>query len=66
VFVTLTGIRNYCLRVSDEWRSEPAWRDEVSLPPLRVETMNRAALLPLLKTFWLAFGVRRPSNPFGE
>ncbi|WP_296617211.1 helix-turn-helix domain-containing protein [Sphingomonas sp.] len=66
VFVTLTGIRNYCLCVSEEWRSELAWRDEVSLPPLRVETMNRAALLPLLKTFWLAFGVRRPPNPFGE
>lgn len=64
VFVTLIGIRNYQLRVSDEWYSDAAWRDEVTLPAIRIETMNRAALLPLLKSFWLAFGVRRPADPF--
>jgi hypothetical protein len=66
VLATLIGIRGYQLRVSEEELSDPAWRDEVTLPPLRIESMNRAALLPLLQSFWLAFGIRRPANPFNE
>lgn len=62
-FVTLTGIENFKLLVNQEYASEPAWRGEVSLPPLRVKTINRAALLPLLRSFWLAFGIRRPDEP---
>lgn len=64
VHATLTGIRNFRLIVNNEYWSDPAWRDQVTLPSLRVEVMNRAALLPLLRSFWLAFGLRRPDNPF--
>jgi len=61
VLVTVTGIKDYRLLVNQEYWSEPAWRDQVSLPPLMVERMNRAALLPVLRSFWLAFGIERPS-----
>ncbi|WP_299192460.1 ATP-binding protein [uncultured Erythrobacter sp.] len=64
VHASLTGIRNYHLVVNNEYWSDPAWRDQVTLPSLRVEMMNRAALIPLLRSFWLAFGIRRPENPF--
>ena len=64
VHASLTGIRNYHLVVNNEYWSDPAWRDRVTLPSLRVEMMNRAALIPLLRSFWLAFGIRRPENPF--
>ncbi|PHR19453.1 MAG: hypothetical protein COA41_07170 [Sphingopyxis sp.] len=66
VFVTVTGIKDYVIRLSEEHGSEPAWRDEVTLPPLMIEHINRAALLPILRFFWLAFGEERPANPFGE
>lgn len=62
---TLTGIKLYHLIGSDDYWSDPAWRDHATLPPLVIERMNRAALLPLLRSFWLAFGLERPANPFG-
>lgn len=63
VHASLTGIRKYRMVVNDEYWSDPSWRDQVTLPSLRIETMNRAALLPLLRSFWLAFGLRRPDDP---
>lgn len=66
VFATLLGIRGFHLVLNGEWLSDPAWRDEVTLPPLRLDTIDRAGLKPLLKTFWLAFGKRRPENPADE
>lgn len=65
VYATVTGIKDYNLVLSNEQVSDPAWRSQATLPPLMVERMNRAALLPLLRAFWLAFGVERPMNPFG-
>lgn len=56
---TLVGIKDYHLVGSKEHWSDPAWRGQVTLPPLVVELMNRAALLPLLRSFWLAFGLER-------
>lgn len=64
VHASLTGIRNFRLVVSSEYWSDPAWRDQVTLPSLRADIMDRAALLSLLRSFWLAFGLRRPENPF--
>ena len=61
VLVTVTGIKDYRLLVNEEYWSDPAWRDQMSLPPLMIERMNRAALLPVLRSFWLAFGIERPS-----
>lgn len=52
-------------RVSSEYWSDPAWRNQATLPPLMIERMNRAALLPLLRSFWLTFGLERLANPFG-
>lgn len=66
VLVTVTGIKNYVLRLNEEYTSQPAWLSQVTLPPLMIERMNRAALLPLLRAFWLAFGEQRPSDPFGQ
>lgn len=66
VFVTVIGIKEFRLVTGDHHASEPAWRSQAMLPPLIVEQMNRAALLPLLRSFWLAFGVERPANPFVE
>lgn len=61
VLVTVAGIKDYRLLVNQEYWSDPAWRDQVTLPPLMVERMNRAALLPVLRSFWLAFGIERPN-----
>jgi len=64
VNVSLIGIRDFQLVLSNEYASDPAWRDQVMLPSLRAEIMNGVALLPILRSFWLAFGQRRPENPF--
>lgn len=61
VSVTVTGIKDYRLLVSEEYWSDPAWRDQVTLPSLMIERMTRAALLPVMRSFWLAFGMERPS-----
>ncbi len=66
VMATITGIKDYRLVVSSEYWSDPAWRNLATLPPLVIERMNRAALLPLLRSFWLAFGFERPASPFGS
>jgi hypothetical protein len=66
VLVTLSGIKDYPLGLGGVPRSDPAWRNEVTLPPLQVEIMNRVALLPLLRTFWLAFGLNRPGEEAGR
>jgi Putative DNA-binding domain len=65
VMATITSIKDYRLVVSSEYWSDPAWRNLATLPPLMIERMNRAALLPLLRSFWLAFGFERPASPFG-
>ncbi len=61
VLVTVTGIKLYRLVVNEEYWSDEAWRDQMSLPSLVVERMGRAALLPVLKSFWLTFGMERPN-----
>ena len=66
VHVTLVGIRDYQLVLNNDYASDPAWRDRVTLPSLRTDIMNHAALLPLLRSFWLAFGARRPDLPFSS
>lgn len=64
VLVSVTGIKGYHAVLDDRRMSDPAWRSGAMLPPLIVGRVNRAALLPLLRAFWLAFGVRRPADPF--
>jgi len=62
--LTVVGIKDYQLIVTNDHGSEPALRGQATLPLLIVERMNRAALLPPLRSFWLAFGLERPGNPF--
>jgi hypothetical protein len=62
VMVTVAGIKDYRLVLNSEYWSDPAWRDQASLPALMIEQMNRAALIPLLRAFWLAFGEERPAT----
>ena len=64
VFVSVTGNKGYHAVLDDQRMSDPAWRSGAMLPPLIVEHVNRAALLPPPRAFWLAFGVRRPADPF--
>ena len=66
VMVTITGIRGYHLPVNGSFLSEPAWRNEVTLPPLMIETMHRDELAPLLCAFWRAFGLERPAQAARE
>lgn len=63
VHVTLLDISGYSLVLGDRHTSDAAWRDQVTLPSLRADELNRAALLPLIRSFWLAFGTRRPEKP---
>lgn len=62
LLITLSGIKDYQLGEGGKIHSPPAWRGELTLPPLMIETMNRAALLPIMRSFWLAFGVDRPTH----
>lgn len=64
VLVTITGIKDYQLVLGERHLSPPAWRSEAALPSLMIVRMNRAALLPLMRAFWLAFGEQRPADPF--
>lgn len=66
VHVSLAGIRDFRLVVNRDYWSDPAWRDQITLPSLRIEIMDSAALQPLFRSFWLAFGLRRPANLFNE
>lgn len=60
VHVTLLDIKSYELVLNNQHVSAPAWRDQVILPSLRSDRLDEAALLPLRRAFWLAFGARRP------
>lgn len=64
VLVSVTGIKGYHAVLGERHLSQPAWRSEATLPPLMVERVGRAVLLPLLRAFWLAFGEQRPADPF--
>jgi hypothetical protein len=66
VMVTVTGIKDYLLVLNQHYTSPPAWLSEATLPPLMIEQMSRAALLPIMRSFWLAFGEERPADPFNE
>lgn len=65
VMVTVIGIKDYLIPLSDQHGSSPAWLDQAMLPALMLERMSVAGLLPLMRSFWLAFGEVRPDNPFG-
>ena len=59
VYVSLAGIKGYQLIENRGRLSDPAWRDQVTLPSLRIDSMDRKSLEPLLQSFWRAFGLRR-------
>ena len=63
VLVTVIGIKGFQLVLGDRHASKAAWRNEAALPPLVIERVDRAALTPLLRAFWLAFGEQRPAEP---
>lgn len=66
VFTTLLGIKDYVLTLNEQYFSEPAWRDRVTFPELVSDTLNSETLLPVLRSFWLSFGVPRPAKPFPD
>lgn len=66
IFVTILGIKGYQLVLGEHHLSVPAWRDQAQLPDLVIEQAAPEALLPLLRAFWLCFGVQRPEKPLGD
>jgi hypothetical protein len=62
VLVTIFGIRDYRLQISDHYSSDPAWRDSATLPQLVAEHLNEASLMPLFRSFWRLFGKLRPDG----
>lgn len=63
VHATLVGVRDHFLPLADGNATRKAFRDSALLGELRVERIDEAALLPLLKNFWLLFGEQRPEGP---
>lgn len=59
ILTTIIGVHGYELVISSG-PSRPAWRDRALISALVVDQVNEASLLPLLKAFWLVFGLRRP------
>ena len=62
VLVTIIGARGYQLILGDGYASQPGYRDNANLPELIVEHINEDSLLPLLRSFWLLFGLNRPEG----
>ncbi len=62
IHATLLGVRDHYLPLADGYASRKAFRDSALLGELRVERIDEAALLPLLKNFWLLFGEHRPEG----
>jgi hypothetical protein len=63
IFCSLAGLRGHELVLDNHHMSEPAWRDQVHLPAVRMDVFDEGALPPQLKAFWRAFGVERPGSP---
>lgn len=62
VLATIFGVKGFHLVLGDRHTSRAAWRDQAMLAQLVVDRIDEAALLPILKTFWLLFGEQRPEG----
>ncbi len=60
VAVTIINIMGYDLQ-RENFHGTPAYRDEATLPSLRLERINADTLKPIFNAFWRLFGHKRPS-----
>lgn len=63
IFTTVVGIKNYILMIDNDHYSEPAWRQQASLPDILGDRLTQDALNPVLKSVWRLFGMRPRLNP---
>lgn len=61
VLLTIRDIEGFELLVHQEHYSKPAWRDGATLPAIIVDHIDEATLLSVIKSFWLLFGLVRPT-----
>lgn len=60
IYASVYGVRDHFMVLGDGYPTAPAFRDSVLLGEVRAEHIDEASLLPLLRNFWLLFGVQRP------
>lgn len=63
MFATVFGVSGFELVLDQHSASVPAWRDGATLPEVVADNLSAATIVPILKAFWLLFGVPRPDVP---
>ena len=65
IFASIYGAKGFQMHLGDWHSTRAAYRDDVLLGELRLEDVSSEGILPIVKRFWLLFGVSRPDNlPF--
>jgi hypothetical protein len=59
ISLTLQGIKGARLYPG---QFGPAWRNDISMPPLQFETLKPETLLPAYESVWRCFGADRPAT----
>lgn len=62
IFATIYDIKGCWFKIDSFDGSSPAFRDEAFLGEIRTDRVGDDTVLPILKNFWLTYGVRRPNN----
>lgn len=62
VMVTVSGIKEFELVLSDHETSQPAWRRGAMLPELVLDELDGSSMAPIFHAFWLLFGELRPES----
>jgi hypothetical protein len=60
--VTVYGIEDFELVLSEREQTAPTWRTGAALPEVIVDHASEAMLKPLFDAFWLLFGRHRPEG----
>ncbi len=60
VMTSVLNVRGYELTQEYSVSSAPAFRDQATLPELRVDRIDETSLKPILEAFWRVFGHKRP------
>jgi hypothetical protein len=60
VLTSIEEIHGHEMVISNDKISAPTWRYSGRLTEVITETITQPSLIPIFKSFWLAFGERRP------
>ena len=67
VFATVHGAKGASMLMKNGLTTREAYRDQVLLGELRIDRIDEASLMPIIKNFWLMFGMQRPEVlPLGD